>query len=317
MISLGDEGNGTPDSGLVSLGETSLYRLEAAYNNVHNLSQSNLASLAGAYSASDSDFSLTSILSTIASSQNQANALVASALYNSYIDGAEDGATAAATLQQGGTTLLDALIEQATGLDAEKIVKELNNPGCSDWQTFRSTYATQVSNQVIAAAPANQGNLLYRNGIVWSSMNLNAPFSTRINQQGYPYENYVTSILGSNYIQTPASYKTFDHWNQTSGIAVSDKTLDTNGSSYSSIPSKITNQMVKYGLEMTRFVSSNQGYSPSVTQSIISSYRFQFAVPATTNAAQWQAICAGYHDLMQKVPQISGKSIQIAINYVS
>ncbi len=74
-----------------------------------------------------------------------------------------------------------------------------------------------------------------------------------------PYENYVTSTLGSEFDQTPTFFPMFDQWAPGPGIAVSDKTIDTQGSSYLANPNRIAIMMDKWAKMMIAFVSGNNG----------------------------------------------------------
>ncbi len=255
-----DNGQAAPSGTGLQGAATALVNLAYAWHVVQGQSQTQWTTEAGGYQAQSGVGSFQVTVANLAGSQAQAVALVASALDNSYMDAAPDQASASASFAAGGEQAQDNLLDQSTGLDAQAIVTQLNNPGCSDWQTFQETHATDLSNQTIKAIPANASNPSYAQGIVWSSQNTGASLNQRLSQQGYPYENYVTSVLGSSFVQTPNAYKVFDHWSATSGIAVSDKTLDTAFSYYggntetasknAGSASNITTKMMQYGLKM-------------------------------------------------------------------
>jgi hypothetical protein len=70
-------------------------------------------------------------------------------------------------------------------------------------------------------------------------------WSKGIADQGGPFETYVEAQL-SNAKQLPTTAKTFDHFDEATGTAISDKTLNTLSMSYIRNPQGIYGQLKQY-----------------------------------------------------------------------
>ncbi|MGI4745735.1 MAG: hypothetical protein ACRYFY_06780 [Janthinobacterium lividum] len=194
-------------------------------------------------------------------------------------------------------------MDQATGLDAVEVEQSLGVPDPCDPTTFKSQpFVKTISNTEDVAGLNEDEN--YPGPIQWGKGNL---------QQGYPYEGYVSGLLApAGYEQTVRPFTAFDQWN--GSIAVSDKTLNTEATSYQNTPSKITVKMVQAAEKMLHFLQSRSVASgPNFTQQNIESYSFYMAVPDGTTDPQWQAICQGYQ-LMKTICSVKG--VNIVINSV-
>ncbi|MBS1023256.1 endonuclease toxin domain-containing protein [Gluconobacter cerinus] len=130
--------------------------------------------------------------------------------------------------------------------------KDDPTPPCNDGNKFRTTVPKPVENTSLIAG----ANILYSlvnqkdwpdtyktNGITWND----AGAGNNLSKQGLPYEAYVQQKLnnwrpdgGYVWLQDHrGNWPTFDHWNQKSGDAVSDKTLNTKRESYQDHPPQI------------------------------------------------------------------------------
>ena len=302
-----DWGQNTPTAQQTTDGENALYTLSLAYATEASDSQSQLASIAASYVTPSGNHWIQQDIASLAS-QTQADALIASGLTNSYIDAADTTASVMAVLQQGGESLLDGGVDQATGLDAVQEVQSLGTPDPCDPTTFQEQHVTTISNQNDVAVL--NADTSYPGPIQWQGGNPS--------QQGYPYEGYVTGLLEPfGYQATIRPYTAFDQWNSSSAVAVSDKTLNTGAPSYQAETGsvgKITAKMVQYANAMLNFsMSRATGSGPAFTQSEIGSYGFFMAVPEGTTDDQWQAICEGYQ-MMETI--LSTKSVAISIDKV-
>ncbi|AQS84134.1 MAG: hypothetical protein ABF876_16690 [Acetobacter aceti] len=100
---------------------------------------------------------------------------------------------------------------------------------------------------------------------------------------------------------------TFDHWNQDSGNAVSDKVLNTQRASFLATPAEIKYRIWADLKEMAmRYTedASRRGTAERVafTQEYIESYTFELGVRADgTTKAQWEQICQAYHGAAAKM----------------
>ncbi len=311
-----DNGQAAPSGAALQGAATALVNLAYAWRVVQGQSQSQWTSEAGSYQAQSGVGSFAVTVSNLAGSQAQAVALVASGLVNSWMDAAPDQASASASFAAGGEQAQDNLIDQADGLDAVALQPSLGNPTPCDPTTFQAQHVTGITNTTVAQLntdPNHPGPIKWGGGI---------------QGQGYPYESYVTSVLNNGtvpgpYEQTVPNFPAFDQWNLGSGIAVSDKTLNTGTDSYQASPSRITTMMVKYALKMLRFTQGGSASAPiTFRQAQITSFSFYMAVPSGTTDPQWQAICLGYQDmktLCSTQPATDGKvkSVSIVINSVS
>ncbi|MCQ8239408.1 hypothetical protein [Rhizosaccharibacter radicis] len=317
-----DWGQGSPTAQQISDAEGNLYTLSLAYAAEAGQSQDQLATIAAGYVTPTGMHWIQQDIASL-DNQTQANALIASALTTSYIDGADDNVAVMGVLGQGGLSFLSAAVDQATGLDAVAEQQSLGTPDPCDPASFKAQHVTPLANTTIGAANTN---LDYKDGIKWYSQNVGVGLAQRLQQQGYPYENYVTEALGDGYQQTASSFPVFDQWNQSAWIAVSVKTLDTGASSYSNTPSRITTTMVKYAEKMLNY--ADQGFASNTTpftQDDINKFQLQIAVPGTTTDAQWQAICQVYQQITTLFTKTtlatdngsSTKPLSITINSVS
>jgi hypothetical protein len=112
-------------------------------------------------------------------------------------------------------------------------------------------------------------------GIVWGK---------GIKAQGAPFETYVERQL-PNANQLPATAKTFDQFDEATGMAVSDKTLNTLSVSYIRNPQRIY-------WWLTRYVDAAADYTsrtPSDAEPTkIQSKMIQLAIPEYTSPTQWR-----------------------------
>lgn len=100
---------------------------------------------------------------------------------------------------------------------------------------------------------------------------------------------------------------TFDHWNETTRDAVSDKVLNTQRKSFQDTPAEIKYRIWADLKEMAmRYTvdASRRGTVDlvSFTQTQIVSYTFELGVRADgTTEAQWEQICQAYHGATAKM----------------
>ena len=109
-------------------------------------------------------------------------------------------------------------------------------------------------------------------------------WSKGIADQGGPFETYVEAQL-SNAKQLPTTAKTFDHFDEATGTAISDKTLNTLSMSYIRNPQRIYGQLKQY-------VDAAADYEPrarfDVDPTKIQSKMLQLAIPEYTSPTQWR-----------------------------
>lgn len=141
------------------------------------------------------------------------------------------------------------------------------------------------------------------NGIAWND----AGAGNNLSKQGLPYEAYVQQKLnnwrpdgGYVWLQDHrGNWPTFDHWNQATRDAVSDKTLNTQRPSYQAKPAEIKWQIWADMKKMTLYQTGNSRASSNsyvrFTQDEIESHRLELGVRSeSTTEAQWEQICQAY-----------------------
>ena len=278
------------------------------------------------------NFNVNSLMIDLGASETQAQDLVASAMTNSYVDEAPDQATVSGLLADGGSTTLNTLIDQAAGVSAAAAVAESGVKGCTNTTQFINTYVTTIDNtsnsgalDTISATNNNSKwnpglNPLFLNGVRWVSQNANPVLAYRLAAQGTPYENYVTSTLPSSFVQTAAPFPVFDQWSADAapdqlGVAISDKTLDTQSKSYLASPGRITSLMQKWANAMINFVTSPTMNNVQFTKGQIGEYELYMGVPAATTAPEWTAICAGRQEVVAAFAG-QGLNFNIVINQI-
>jgi RHS repeat-associated protein len=119
-------------------------------------------------------------------------------------------------------------------------------------------------------------------GIVW------ATDVSGIKGQGLRFEDYAETQLPPD-SRLPPNFKTFDFFDQATGVATSAKTLNTLAPGYSANPASIYSALTGYIDAMKSFTTySLKGTTLNAAQ--ITSREMQLAVPAGTTAAQWAQI---------------------------
>ncbi len=126
----------------------------------------------------------------------------------------------------------------------------------------------------------------YKLGGVADNAEVEINWEGGIKGQGDPWELYVQQKYPNVQKLAPGS-KTFDHFDQDFGDAISSKTLDT--LTYS----RVMNPQSIYG-KLTKYVDAVANYSPrasiDIDPSRIRTKAIQLAVPEYTSAEQWQYI---------------------------
>lgn len=109
-----------------------------------------------------------------------------------------------------------------------------------------------------------------------------------IKAQGMPWEDYLATQMPAS-SRLPAGFKTFDFYDQATGIATSAKTLDTLTSAKLTDPAQIYSSL-KGNIDAAASFTGARIGPVQVFASDISSRQLQVAVPAGTTPAQWQQI---------------------------
>jgi len=136
-------------------------------------------------------------------------------------------------------------------------------------------------------------------------------FGKGIMGQGKPFEAYVQSKLPEGTIDLntiKSNFSTFDHLTP-EGVAVSDKTLDTNASTYTSKPRAITSLLNGYVDKMVDFAGDGKRGMFELKPSDISAKEMQLAIPASASTEQLTAIA-------NSVKYAESKGIKITVTKI-
>ena len=151
---------------------------------------------------------------------------------------------------------------------------------------FPADPAVEIAPEAPAAleapfAPAKEAEGL---GGTVDNSKIGAVWGKGIVEQGNPFQTYVGKQL-PNAKELPATAKTFDHFDEATRTAISDKTLNTLSVSYIRNPQRIYWQLKQY-------VDAAADYEPrthfDVDPTKIQSKMIQIAVPEYTSPTQWR-----------------------------
>ncbi|WP_236172085.1 endonuclease toxin domain-containing protein, partial [Pseudomonas qingdaonensis] len=109
-----------------------------------------------------------------------------------------------------------------------------------------------------------------------------------IQGQGMPWEDYLGTQLPAG-SRLPPNFKTFDFFDETTGIATSAKTLDTTTAAKLANPSQVYSSL-KGNIDAAANFSESGLKGVTVTASQITARELQVAIPEATTSAQWEQI---------------------------
>jgi hypothetical protein len=112
--------------------------------------------------------------------------------------------------------------------------------------------------------------------------------SGSIGDQGMPYEDAVGSVPGIG-DRLPPNFKTFDYFNDETGVATSVKTLDTSTASRIADPKKVY-QSLRRDINKASNFDEYRLMKRSLDSSQIAGRVVRVAVPRSTNSDQWAQI---------------------------
>ena len=109
-----------------------------------------------------------------------------------------------------------------------------------------------------------------------------------IQGQGMPWEDYLGTQLPAG-SRLPPNFKTFDFFDETTGIATSAKTLDTTTAAKIANPNQVYSSL-KGNIDAAANFSESGLKGVTVTSSQITARELQVAIPEATTSAQWEQI---------------------------
>lgn len=106
--------------------------------------------------------------------------------------------------------------------------------------------------------------------------------------QGMPWEDYLATKMPTG-SRLPPNFKTFDFYDEATGIATSAKTLDTTTAAKIANPTQIYSSLKGNIDAVANFTEASLSRT-TLTASDITARQLQLAVPAGTTSAQWTQI---------------------------
>ncbi|GBQ87398.1 hypothetical protein AA23498_0126 [Acetobacter nitrogenifigens DSM 23921 = NBRC 105050] len=322
-----DWGQLPPSDAELQTAGAALYNLSRGWQVVQGQNSTDWASETGAYQALPANASFGDYITNLASSSDQARNIVASMLYQPLMENAWTTQDARNVLIQGGAQMLSATVDQ--GVVNSVVMDDQNNPQqpCKDIDQFKRDVPKTVTNKGQITAANAQWQIVNQrdwpdayktDGIVWNA----SGGGVGPTLQGTPYEAYVQQKLNGgspdgSYVwlqDHKSNWKVFDHWNEKSGNAVSDKTINTG---LDTLRDKPVNIKYRIWADLKKMAmtydndASREGTNQVVRfqQADIKSYTFELGVrddkdaddkPVTTDA-QWEQICLAYHGAAAKM----------------
>ncbi|WP_343316500.1 hemagglutinin repeat-containing protein [Acinetobacter soli] len=186
--------------------------------------------------------------------------------------------------------------------------------GAATGQTLLSGTQLSTGQRVLSAVDGVSsvlpGVVFLKDSKVLSSDSVGMTWGKGINEQGKPWENYIQSTSSATTIDLnsiKSNFKAFDHWDPATGLATSDKTLNTAAKTYQD-PKKITSQINKYVDQMANFTKDGRE-TLQIRNSDIKSKEMQLAIPANTSKRQLGAI-------QKSIDYANSKGIKIKVTKV-
>ncbi|MET3551720.1 DUF6862 domain-containing protein [Burkholderia sp. 567] len=106
--------------------------------------------------------------------------------------------------------------------------------------------------------------------------------------QGIPWANYLASQLPAG-LRLPTGFRTFDFYDEATGVAISAKTLDTTTAAKIANPTQVYSSLKGNIDTVANFTEASLG-TTTLTVDEIAARQLQVAVPTGTTPAQWQQI---------------------------
>jgi filamentous hemagglutinin len=107
--------------------------------------------------------------------------------------------------------------------------------------------------------------------------------------QGMPWEDYLAATQMSTGSRLPPNFKTFDFYDEATGVATSAKTLDTTTAAKIVNPTQVYSSLKGNIDAVANFTEASLG-TTTLTADEITARQLEVAVPSGTTPAQWQQI---------------------------
>lgn len=187
--------------------------------------------------------------------------------------------------------------------------------GAATGQTLLSGTQLSTGQRVLSAVDGVSsvlpGVVFLKDTKVLSSDAMGMTWGKGINEQGKPWENYIQSTSPATTIDLnsiKSNFKAFDHFDPATGLATSDKTLNTAAKTYQD-SGKITSQINKYIDQMDNFVSDGRKGKFELENKDIKSKEMQLTVPSSTTKKLMDAI-------QKSIEYANSKGIKIKVTKV-
>lgn len=216
---------------------------------------------------------------------------------------AEGAGTYCATRIQQCINLVNGLAEMASGVpfSGVSVAGSWASRMPPGYERFDGMPNVPPRTMAVVDTATDEIHLLTSNGRVinvppaplppWTSAadnnNVKIVWGQGIQQQGMPWETYLANQLPAG-TQLPPNFKTFDFFDESTGVATSAKTLDTMTSSRLSNPTLLFPILKGYVDDIVRFPGATLGVVSVPARPAVRELRV--AVPASTSASQWAQI---------------------------
>ena len=156
------------------------------------------------------------------------------------------------------------------------------------WIIFRRTLAPSAKPAVesLPAAPAEASKEIEGLGGTVDNSEARIDWAKGIKDQGSGWEDYVGKE-NPDATSLPPNAKTFDQFNEKTGEAISDKTLNTVSTNNITTPERIYGQLRDYIDEIIDYEPRGEN---DLDPAEIQSKTLQLAIPEYTSPTQWQYI---------------------------
>lgn len=327
------------DAQLKTAGQA-MFKLHAAWIITKDQTGEQLQAEAAQYQALSGKASYDEILNSIASSQTEATAVMASELSDPMANAAPTSEQFRQIVSQGGAPVPEIITDQADVQNNIHDVEQDEQGNPCEPATFKAAHSQDVHNSAIAAVNADPDRMMagvhtnqWSSGVQWVSD------GNGIQAQGNPFEVWDADRLKgqsyfwlADYNAERSNWRASDEWQETSGTAVSDKTMDLNVSSYKDrsddepasmqfmrgIQGRLlanVQQMIRYDSDGGEYrYTTNFPEDPQLSfgQGQISHYMLDLGVPSEPTDNQWKAICLALQKAEIRAAAY-GKTIDFAV----
>ncbi|MGV8002692.1 hypothetical protein QPK14_11450 [Photorhabdus temperata subsp. temperata] len=175
------------------------------------------------------------------------------------------------------------------GLEAGKIVTEIASMAAGGLGAVKgSTSGAAKLSKVVSKNPHPTVDIRHVYRVEKDGSKTQMAWGEGNYKQGYPFEDFVATQMPKG-TRLPTGFKTFDFYDQKTGIATSVKTLDTRTAARIK-DSRQLYTSIKGNIDSAAGFSEYTQNGYKVTSSMILQREIRIAVPKTTTVEQWEQL---------------------------